>query len=163
MKHLHVHIDGSCKGNPGPGGVGIVFVEPDTNKILAEKCFGYELSTNNRMELLAAIHSLDLLVKRGKPIKVVKIFSDSTYLVFPLTKGWLTEWEKTNFRKKANSDLWIVFILLLKEVKELVETIEFHWEEGKVSAENLAADNLAKKATELKILKRDTGYEKRNE
>ena len=99
-----VYTDGSSRGNPGPGGYGIVLKSGKHRKELSE---GFRLTTNNRMELLSVIVALETLKKENQ---TVRIYSDSKYVVDAVEKGWVFGWVKTNFKKKANPDLWKRFL-----------------------------------------------------
>lgn len=103
-KHVNIYTDGACKGNPGAGGYGAIL---EYYSIKKEISAGYFKTTNNRMELLAAITALE---KLNEPCRVT-LFSDSKYLIDGMTKGWARKWQKNNWiksdRKKAlNIDLW---------------------------------------------------------
>ena len=116
---INIYTDGSSRGNPGPGGYGIVMLYKGQRKELSQ---GYRLTTNNRMELMAVIKALEAL----KNDKIdITIYSDSKYVVESIEKGWIWNWEKKNFKKKLNSDLWKIFIPLHKKFK-----IKFKWVKG---------------------------------
>ena len=85
---IEIYTDGSSRGNPGPGGYGVVMIHKDKRKELRQ---GYNLTTNNRMELLAVIKALEE-VKTDK-LKII-IYSDSKYVVESVEKGWIWNWEK---------------------------------------------------------------------
>ena len=87
MKRVIIHTDGACKGNPGPGGYGAVLVAGRHRKEISE---GYQLTTNNRMELRAAIAALELL---SEPCEIA-LHSDSKYLVHAITKKWIDGWQR---------------------------------------------------------------------
>ncbi|MCQ2385079.1 MAG: ribonuclease HI [Clostridia bacterium] len=111
MKKVTVYTDGACRGNPGAGGYGAVLLY---GSFVKELSGGEERTTNNRMELSAAIAALSAL---KEPCDVT-LYSDSKYLVDAVNKGWLAAWEKENFRagKKnevLNPDLWRTFSALL--------------------------------------------------
>lgn len=94
MKKVIIYTDGACSGNPGPGGYGAVLIYKDNKKELT----GYsENTTNNKMEVMAAIIALESLKEKCK----VKLHSDSSYLVEGINKSWLSKW-KTNGWKTAN-------------------------------------------------------------
>ncbi len=101
---INIYTDGSSRGNPGPGGYGIVMLYKDKRKELSQ---GYRLTTNNRMELTAVIKALEAI--KNNKIEIT-IYSDSKYVVESIEKGWIWNWEKKNFKKKLNSDLWKIFI-----------------------------------------------------
>ena len=97
---IEVFTDGSAKGNPGPGGYGIVLRMGEKEKEISQ---GYRLTTNNRMELMAVIVALESLKTNKYP---VRICSDSKYVIDSITKGWVFGWQKKNFKGKKNEDLW---------------------------------------------------------
>ena len=130
---IKIYTDGAAKGNPGPGGYGVILKFNGHIKELSE---GFRLTTNNRMELLAVIAGLETIKKEGIP---VTIYSDSKYVVEPIEKGWLWGWEKKNFSKKKNPDLWQRYIPLHKKYKP-----KFVWIKGHAGhAENERCDQLA--------------------
>lgn len=144
-----VYTDGSAKGNPGKGGYGVVMIFGNHRKELSG---GFELTTNNRMELLSVIIALESLKKQN--ISVV-IYSDSKYVVNAIEKNWLFNWEKNNFSKKKNSDLWIRFLNVYRK-----HNVRFIWVKGHSNIkENERCDELAVKAAESKNLKKDIWYE----
>lgn len=100
MKHVDIYTDGACRGNPGPGGWGAILVYGTREKELSG---GDPNTTNNRMELLAAISALEALTE---PCNVT-LTSDSTYLVQAIQEGWLGNWRKKAFQKVKNPDLWM--------------------------------------------------------
>ena len=134
---INIYTDGSSRGNPGPGGYGIVMLYKGQRKELSQ---GYRLTTNNRMELMAVIKALEAL----KNDKIdITIYSDSKYVVESIEKGWIWNWEKKNFKKKLNSDLWKIFIPLHKKFK-----IKFKWVKGHSGdVENERCDELAVNAS----------------
>ncbi len=148
-----IYTDGAAKGNPGPGGYGTVMIATVNGqpyrKELAE---GYRKTTNNRMELLAVIKGLQALKQPGTEVKV---YSDSKYVVEAVEKGWIWNWQKQGFKKKANVDLWQTFIPLYKKHK-----VKFQWVKGHAGIpENERCDQLAVAAAESGDLKVDVGYE----
>ena len=146
---IKIYTDGSSRGNPGPGGYGVVMIHKDKRKELSQ---GYKLTTNNRMELLAVIKALEE-VKTDK-LKII-IYSDSKYVVESVEKGWIWNWEKKNFIKKQNIDLWKRFIPLYKKYNIKLIWIKGH--DGNI--ENERCDLLANECQE-KLLKEDVGYKK---
>ena len=104
---ITIYTDGSARGNPGPGGYGVVMISGKHRKELSQ---GFRHTTNNRMELLSVIVALETLKIMNSE---VTIYSDSKYVVEAVEKGWLFDWEKTNFKKKKNIDLWKI---LLKKI-----------------------------------------------
>ena len=148
-----IYTDGAAKGNPGKGGYGIVLLSDKLRKELSK---GFRLTTNNRMELLAVIVSLEALKK--KPESVI-IYSDSKYVVDAVEKKWVFSWEKTNFNKKKNPDLWIRFLKIYRQ-----HNVAFKWVKGHSdNAENNRCDFLAVEASEEPKLEVDVWYEKSQE
>jgi len=139
---VKIYTDGSAKGNPGNGGYGIVM---KWNGKVKEMSQGYRLTTNNRMELLAVIIALETL--RSNKFKV-KVFSDSKYVIDSITKGWVFNWKKQNFKEKKNSDLWKRYLLLHGKFD-----IEYFWVKGHAGhLENERCDVLAVAAAKRKSL-----------
>ena len=93
LKKIELYTDGACSGNPGPGGWGAIL---KYNSIEKELCGGEENTTNNRMELTAAIEGLSALKERCS----VTLYSDSKYLVDGITLGWAESWQKNGWIKK---------------------------------------------------------------
>ena len=146
---IKIYTDGAAQGNPGPGGYGIIM---KYNQHYREISQGYRLTTNNRMELLAVIVSLEAIKKDG--IRV-RIYSDSEYVINAIKKGWLWGWEKTNFRKKANPDLWQRFLKVYDPMK-----VKFVWIKGHAGhPENERCDVLAVQSAEGPDKLIDHGYE----
>ena len=121
---IYIYTDGACKGNPGPGGYGLVLLSGNLRKEVSE---GYRLTTNNRMELLSVIVGLECLKKEKT---IVTVYSDSKYVVDAVEKKWVFSWEKKNFTKKKNPDLWkrfceehaTLFNLTCEEYSNLLKT-----------------------------------------
>ena len=150
MSSITIYTDGSAKGNPGCGGYGVVMISGSYRKEISE---GFRLTTNNRMELLAVIIALE---KVKKPKSDITIYSDSRYVVDSVTKKWVFNWEKINFKKKKNPDLWIRFLKVYKR-----HNVSFIWIKGHSNnVENERCDTLAVNAAESKNLKKDNWYEK---
>ena len=144
-----IYTDGAAKGNPGNGGYGIVLLSGSHRKEIKE---GFRLTTNNRMELLAVIVALESVKKLKSEITV---YSDSKYVVDAIEKNWLFSWEKTNFKKKKNPDLWIRFLHVFRKHK-----ISFVWVRGHSNnKENERCDVLAVQAAESNTLLIDKWYE----
>ncbi|QSE97653.1 ribonuclease HI [Fulvivirga lutea] len=150
---ITIYTDGAAKGNPGPGGYGVVMMANVNGKpYRKELSEGFKNTTNNRMELLAVIVGLETLKKPGTP---VTIYSDSKYVVDAVEKGWLWNWQKKGFKGKKNIDLWQRFIPLFKQHK-----VKFVWVKGHAGLkENERCDQLAVEAAEGGGLKDDVGYE----
>lgn len=146
---IRIYTDGAAKGNPGPGGYGIVL---KSGKHLKEVSEGFRLTTNNRMELLSVIVALEMIKKENAEIEV---WSDSKYVVDAVEKGWVFGWQKKNFKGKKNDDLWRRFLKIYPKHK-----VKFHWIKGHAGhPENERCDELAVKAAEGGNLKADSWYE----
>ena len=132
-KVITIYTDGACSGNPGPGGWGALLMWNGHEKALSG---GEEETTNNRMELMAAIQSLESL---KEPCKV-ELYTDSTYVKEGIT-NWIHGWKKKNWKKVKNVDLW-------KRLDEATERheINWHWVKGHAGdAMNERADELARR------------------
>lgn len=146
---ITIYTDGAAKGNPGRGGYGVVLLYGGHRKELSK---GYSLTTNNRMELLAVIVALESIKKRGADIVV---YSDSKYVVDSINKGWVLSWEKKNFIKKKNPDLWIRFLKAFR-----LHSVSFVWIKGHANnKENERCDFLAVSAAETSPFLSDEWYE----
>lgn len=146
-----VYTDGASRGNPGRGGYGAILM---WGKIKKELSQGYQLTTNNRMELMAVIAALEALKKDGLQLE---IYSDSSYIVKATTEGWLNRWIKTNFKGGIkNKDLWLRYYELSQNHK-----INFHWVKGHAANPlNNRCDKLATRAADGNNLLVDEGYER---
>lgn len=114
-----IYTDGSSRGNPGPGGFGIVLMSGQLRKDVA--C-GFRRTTNNRMELLGVITALEML---KIPNSIVTIYTDSKYVADAINQNWLSGWIKKNFKNVKNPDLWVRFIRIYKQHK-----VRFVWVKG---------------------------------
>lgn len=151
-QQLIIYTDGASRGNPGPGGYGVVLI---WGKVRKELSAGYRLTTNNRMELMAVIAALEALNRSGLKIT---IYTDSSYVVNAIEQGWLWNWIKKDFKDKKNRDLWLRFVPLFKKHK-----IRFVWVKGHAQhSENNRCDQLATMAADGKYLLVDEGYEQGN-
>lgn len=145
---IRIYTDGAALGNPGPGGYAAILKYKD---LVKEVTGGFRLTTNNRMELMAAISGLEA-IKIPMP---VTIYSDSKYVVDAVEKKWIWKWKATNFKKKLNSDLWMRYITLHEKY-----TPTFIWVKGHNGhPENERCDQLAVYAAKRKNLAIDRGYE----
>lgn len=153
QKHIIIYTDGSAIGNPGPGGYGVVL---RYGEHVRELSGGFRRTTNNRMEILAAIEGLRAL----KEPCTVTLHSDSQYLVDAITKGWVKRWQSKNWMRNKderalNVDLWLQLLPLLEE-----HTVTFVWVRGHVgNPDNERCDVLAKQAAAQSDLPPDEGYE----
>ncbi|SEH86013.1 ribonuclease HI [Paenimyroides aquimaris] len=146
-----LYTDGSSRGNPGPGGYGVILHLNNTNHF-KELSQGYKKTTNNRMELLAVIVGLEALTKDNLKVLVV---SDSKYVVDSVTKGWVFGWEKKGFAGKKNPDLWIRFLKIYRK-----HQVKFQWIKGHNNHPmNERCDFLAVEASKQNKLLIDEGYE----
>jgi ribonuclease HI len=150
---IKIFTDGSAKGNPGPGGYGIVLKFGDKVKEISQ---GYRLTTNNRMELLALIIALENLKTDKFPVEV---YSDSKYVIDSITKRWVFGWNTKGFKGKKNADLWIRYLQIHSKFN-----LSFHWVKGHAGhPENERCDVLAVTAAENnKHHLIDIEYEKNN-
>ena len=149
-KRVNIYTDGSSIGNPGPGGYGLIMEWVGKN-LIKEFSKGFIETTNNRMELLAVIIGLELLKKEGFDVIV---FSDSKYVVDAVKKKWLFEWEKNNFKKKKNIDLWKRFLIVYKK-----HNVKFEWIKGHNNhPQNERCDFLAVEAANSNKLFVDDGF-----
>ena len=146
---IKIYTDGACVGNPGPGGWAAIILDENGKK---ELFGGEKLTTNNRMELTAAIKALEYCFTKEEKqpsLKLIRIYTDSTYVKEGITV-WIYSWEKNNWKtadKKnvKNVDLW-------KKLKELTNSNQVEWNWIKGHSENPMndqADRLAKKATPI--------------
>jgi len=143
-----IYTDGAARGNPGPGGYGVILM---SGKHRLEKSEGYKLTTNNRMELLAVISGLEALKIPGS---AVIVYTDSKYVADAVEKGWVFQWESKNFKKKKNQDLWIRFLKVYRQ-----HTVNFIWIKGhNNNPENEKCDRLAVEASFKPVLLEDEGY-----
>ncbi len=156
MKTVQLYIDGACKGNPGPGGCGVVLIYGAHRKELSA---GFRWTTNNRMELTALVKAL-LTLK--EPCRV-EIVSDSKYLLDAFRKEWIPKWKRNGWRTASrqpvlNRDLW-------QELDELLTSHEPHyrWVKGHgLTPENNRCDELAVAAANSENLLIDEAYEAHN-
>jgi len=153
MKTIEIYTDGACSGNPGPGGYGAVLIYGETQKEISA---GYELTTNNRMEIMAAVAALELL---NQPCEIT-LYSDSRYLVDAIEKGWVEKWRANNWKrtkteKALNVDLWLRLTDAVQKHK-----IVFKWVKGHSSNPlNNRCDELARQAAAGENLFQDIEYE----
>jgi ribonuclease HI len=153
MKKVVIHTDGACKGNPGPGGYGVVMV---AGRHRLELSSGYARTTNNRMELLATIVALEKLTEPC----AVELLSDSRYVIDAMTKNWVKGWKAKGWKTASggpvkNKDLW----LRLSAAAEK-HTMTWKWLRGHAGhKENERCDVLAVAAATGRNLPADEGYE----
>jgi len=147
---INLYTDGAARGNPGPGGYGIVLEYPEKNyrKEFAE---GFKHTTNNRMELLAVIEGLKKL--KTTDLKVT-VYTDSRYVADAVEKKWVFGWERKQFKDRKNADLWKE---LLEQIRK--HSVKFVWIKGHNNhAQNERCDALAVAASKQQRLKEDIGF-----
>lgn len=145
---ITIYSDGACSGNPGPGGFGVIMRCGTYEKTISE---GYLCTTNNRMELLAVITGLEAIKWEKADVTV---WSDSSYVVDAVEKGWVFGWEAKNFAKKANPDLWRRFLSVYRR-----HNVNFRWIRGHNGhPENEQCDRMAVAASTKPDRLVDTGY-----
>lgn len=151
MSEVRIHTDGSCLGNPGPGGWAARLASGDQVRFLSG---GFARTTNNRMELYAAIMALEALTRQCN----VALYTDSRYVRDAVEKRWLANWQRKNWKKAdgkpvLNRDLWERLAVLLGRHK-----VRLHWVEGHAGhPENEAVDSLARSEAAKPGLPEDSG------
>ncbi len=154
IPEVEIYTDGGCLNNPGPGGFGAILLHRNHRKEISG---GFRLTTNNRMEIIAAIRGLDALKERCR----VTIYSDSQYVVNAIEKGWALRWRSNGWRrnrteKAVNPDLWEKLLDLCDR-----HEVRFQWIRGHAGTEeNERADQLAKEAAAGENRDIDEIYEK---
>ncbi len=157
LREVTIYADGAAEPNPGPGGYGVVLISGVRRKELSGM---FRLTTNNRMEILAAIVGLEAL---KEPCKVV-LCSDSKYLIDAMTRGWATRWRANEWRiskggTATNVDLWERLLALCEK-----HQVEFKWVRGHAgNRENERCDQLSMQFLGQKDLATDEGYEHKPE
>ena len=152
-KKVTIYTDGACIRNPGPGGYGVVLIHADDRQELAG---GFQMTTNNRMEIIAAIAGLQSL----KTPCTVTIFSDSKYLVDGIAKGWAKRWKANGWMRNpkeraVNIDLWDKLLGLCS-----LHEVNFQWVQGHAGIkENVRCDKLSTEAAKRENLPTDHNYE----
>ena len=152
MKEVTIYTDGACSGNPGKGGFGVILNYMGRIKEISE---GFECTTNNRMEIMAALTGLNAL---KEPCKVI-LYSDSKYLVDSVNQKWIDSWQKNGWKnskreKVKNKELFEELIKLLT-----IHDVELRWVKGHDGhPENERCDFLATSAAKGDNLKEDKGY-----
>ena len=145
-----LYTDGASRGNPGPGGYGVVISCGDYEK---EFSGGFARTTNNRMELMAVIVGLEAI--RWENARV-NVFSDSTYVVKAVTQGWIQNWQQKGWKKVKNVDLWQRFLAVYSR-----HQVTFTWIKGHAAnPKNERCDRLAVAAALQPGLPEDEGLEK---
>jgi ribonuclease HI len=149
IHNIILYTDGAARGNPGPGGFGVVLLSDRHRKEISG---GFRHTTNNRMELMAVIVGLEALKVENCN---VTIYTDSRYVADAIEKGWIRAWEQKRFAKTKNSDLWIRFLRIYRK-----HQVKINWIKGHASiTENIRCDELAVAASYLEDLPIDTDYD----
>lgn len=145
-----MYTDGSSRGNPGPGGFGVILQSGPYCKEISQ---GYRLTTNNRMELMAVIAGLEALkIEKSN----VTVYTDSRYVADAVEKGWIHGWLKKRFKGIKNPDLWMRFLDSYRR-----HHVKFIWVKGHSEIPgNERCDQMAVEASQGKNLPEDTGYQK---
>lgn len=147
---VHIYTDGAARGNPGPGGYGIV-MEWVGRPYRKEFSKGFKHTTNNRMELLAVIEALKKLKNPGT---TAVVFTDSKYVADAVEKGWVFGWEKKGFKERKNADLWREFLIEFRKHR-----VNFKWIRGHNNhPQNERCDQLAVAASHQSHLLIDEGF-----
>ena len=147
MNPINLYTDGASRGNPGPGGYGVVLKCGSNYKELSG---GFSKTTNNRMELLAVIVGLEAI---KRPNAQINVYSDSSYVVKAVNDGWLNNWLKKGIEKQKNPDLWLRFLEIYKK-----HQVKFFWIKGHAGhPENERCDRLAVEASMQADLPDDLG------
>lgn len=153
IKKVVIYTDGSCLGNPGSGGYGVVL---NYNSFVKELSAGFKLTTNNRMELLAAIVALEALKESCE----VQLYSDSKYVQQGITK-WLAAWKKNNWRKSDKSDVKNKDLWMRLDAAASKHAVDWRWVKGHSGdAGNERCDRLAFDAASSQPVLEDFGYKK---
>ena len=147
-----IYTDGACKGNPGPGGIGVVV---KCNGETTEVKKAYDYTTNNRMEISSVIHGLELITQPSD----ITIYSDSKYVIDSLSKGWLDGWIKKGWTRGKNEpvknvDLWKKLVALKSS-----HTVSYVWVKGHAgNPGNERCDQLANDAISSGLFIKDEAY-----
>jgi len=153
QKHVEIFTDGSCLGNPGPGGYGAVLKYKETSKELSQ---GYKLTTNNRMEMLATIVALQSL----KEPCTVTLTTDSQYVRQGITQ-WISKWQKNNWKTASRQDVKNVDLWKQLYAENQRHKVQWNWVKGHSGhIENERCDDLARQAAESNNLLEDLGYKR---
>lgn len=153
IPEINLYSDGGAEPNPGKGGFGVIMSYKGIKREFSQ---GYELTTNNRMELMGVIYGLERL----KAKSIVNVFTDSRYVIDGIEKGWAAKWKSKNWyrtrtEKATNSDLWERLLNIISKQ----EAVKFNWVKGHAGhLENERCDELAFEALQGNDLLVDEGY-----
>ncbi|MEN8816042.1 MAG: ribonuclease HI [Nonlabens sp.] len=123
MEEVHIYTDGSSRGNPGPGGYGIVMIAVGKN-FKKEFSQGYRKTTNNRMELLAVIEALEKIKPDHKV--AITVYTDSRYVSDAINKNWMAGWIKRKWKNVKNPDLWKRFLKVYNRTQPKMQWVKGH-------------------------------------
>jgi len=152
MKKIQLYTDGSCLGNPGPGGYGAILVFNEHRRELAE---GYQRTTNNRMEMLACVKGLESLTE----VCEVDVTTDSQYVRQGITQ-WIHNWKKRGWKTAAKAPVKNVDLWKALDAAQQKHTVRWHWVKGHSGhPENERCDDLAREAAESNPTQIDQGFE----
>lgn len=157
IPEINLYSDGGAEPNPGKGGFGVIMSYKGIKREFSQ---GYELTTNNRMELMGVIFGLEKL----KTKSIVNVFTDSRYVIDGIEKGWAEKWRSKNWYrtrtdKAVNHDLWDRLLTLISTQQK----VTFNWVKGHAGhLENERCDELAFAALNGNNLLADTGYQPNN-
>jgi ribonuclease HI len=157
IPEISLYSDGGAEPNPGKGGFGVIMSYKGIKKEFSQ---GYEMTTNNRMELMGVIYGLERL----KTKSIVNVFTDSRYVIDGIEKGWAERWRSKNWYrtktdKAINADLWERLLILISAQQK----VTFNWVKGHAGhVENERCDELALGALSGDSLIIDTGYQPNN-
>lgn len=158
-KAINIYTDGACKGNPGPGGFGVVI---KSDGVTREYSKGYRHTTNNRMELMAVLFALHTLIESGdiqSGSKIV-ITSDSKYVTNAFQMKWIEKWKKNDYSNIQNPDLWKLVCEKTDKLTEMGVSLDFVWIKGHAGhPQNERCDRLAVEASTSDRLLVDKKYE----
>ena len=150
--NIKIYTDGACSGNPGKGAFAFIILN-DNNDVICKFTKGFNLTTNNRMELMAVIESLKYL-KKNSIFNNIEIYSDSKYVVDAINKNWLNNWILKNFKNVKNIDLWRNYIDISSNFN-----IKFYWVEGhSINRFNNECDKLARNFIKNGELENDENF-----
>lgn len=152
---VELYSDGGAEPNPGKGGFGVILSHKGRRK---EFFKGYQLTTNNRMELMGVIFGLEQLKTKSN----VQVYTDSRYVIYGITKGWAVKWKQNNWyrtknQKAINSDLWERLLNVISN-----HNVQFNWVKGHAGhLENERCDKLASFALNSNNLLLDSGFKEK--
>lgn len=137
---IDIYTDGSCLGNPGPGGWAYMIKSELNNNVELEKADSEPDTTNNRMEMTAVLKAFEYLIEKGASDSLLAIHTDSSLVVNTFTQNW---------KKKKNQDIWALIETAHAKLYSMGNTFEWNWVKGHAGhEENERVDDLAREAAE---------------